>query len=124
MKVVNSSEVKGHTAPGGRVSRILLDHEMGLGEAAVVQVDFAQGTASEFHTREGQVEVLYSLRGKNAVAFPDGSRLPLPEGSATFIPAGVEHRHENDGTPMATLLVVFVPPKGITDGIRKRPLEA
>lgn len=123
MKVVHSKEIKGHTAEGGRITRILLDRQAGLEEAAVVQVDFARGTASEFHARDGQVEVLYSLKGANAIGFPDGRRVPLPEGSATFIPAGVEHRHENDGTPVATLLVIFIPPKNITDAIRKRPLE-
>lgn len=123
MYVVNSNEVKGHTAEGGRVTRILLDHEVGLQEAAVVQVDFARGTASEFHAREGQTEIVYSLKGENAIGYPDGRRVPLPEGSATFVPAGVEHRHENDGTPMATVLVIFIPPKNITEGVRKRPLE-
>ena len=123
MEIVNSNEIRGHTAEGGRVSRILLDQEAGLEDAAVVQVDFAEGAASDFHTREGQIEILYSLKGANAVAFPDGRRLQIPEGSATFIPPGIEHRHENGGTSMATLLVVFIPPKGITDAIRKRPLE-
>ena len=123
MKVVNAKEVKGYTAEGGRLTRILLDHQVGLKEAAAVQVDFAEGTASEYHTREGQIEIVYSLKGMNAIGCPDGSRIELPEGSAAFIPEGFEHRHENGGTPMATLLVVFIPPKGITDAIRKRPLE-
>ena len=43
MKIVNSHEIKGHTAAGGRLTRILLDHEVGLEDAAVVQVDFAEG---------------------------------------------------------------------------------
>ena len=123
MKIVNSHEIKGHTAAGGRLTRILLDHETGLKDAAVVQVDFAEGTASEFHTREGQCEILYSLKGVNAVGYPDGRRDLLPEGAAAYMPPGIEHRHENGGTPMATLLVVFIPPGSVTDAVRKRPLE-
>lgn len=123
MQVVDSGEVKGHTADGGRLSKILLDHQLGLQDAAVVQVDFVEGAASEYHVREGQIEIIYSLKGMNVVGYPDGSRVELPEGSVAFIPDGIEHRHENGGAPMATLLVIFVPPKGITDAIRKRPLE-
>jgi hypothetical protein len=57
-------------------------------------------------TPHDQDEV-YIVRSGTGTFFADGKRVPAPEGTALFVPAGVEHRFERCSTDFTTWVVFW-----------------
>jgi quercetin dioxygenase-like cupin family protein len=103
----------------GVLANVLVDEEStGAENLGFGWISFEPGSDAGPHTREVE-EFLYILSG-TATIEADGESYVLEEGDSIYLPAGLEHRHVNEGDEVLEQLYFFAPP-GPIDGVREWP---
>lgn len=121
IKVVRSNEVKTYKGPGDGRTKILLDPKSkGANNLSLGWITFPVGGKTDDHMRDVE-EIIYVIRGTTTIV-SDGERHELSKGDVVFIPPGVVHRHENDGSEPLEQIWIFAPP-GPEQRLKDLPTE-
>ena len=121
MRHVNIRDETAYEAPGGRLTKILVDEATGAKNVMVCHAELPPGAKSDVHSREEE-EILYVLEGEQVIVTPEGETHRLVPGSLLFIPPGTTHQHTNPYNAPVRFLGIFSPPAGMGRAIRKRPV--
>lgn len=70
---------------------------------------FPAGSAPEGHRHPSQEETIYIVAGHGELVTPEGT-VPLEQGTAVFIPIGLQHRTVSLGPGDLEMVTAFGPP--------------
>ncbi len=121
MRLVNIQDETTYEAPGGRLTKVLVDEVSGAKNVMVCHAELPPGAESDVHSREEE-EIIYVLNGEQVIRTPDGEEYRLVPGSLLFIPPGTVHQHTNPHAEPVRFLGIFSPPAGLGLAIRRRPV--
>ena len=121
MRLVNISDEPTYEAPGGRLTKVLVDEMSGASNIMVCHAELPAGKSSDVHFRHEE-EIIYVLEGEQVIVTPAGEEFKIKPGSLLFIPPGTVHQHTNPGKTSVRFLGIFSPPSGMGQAIRKRPI--
>jgi quercetin dioxygenase-like cupin family protein len=107
IKVIKAAEQKIYPGPEDGRSKMLIHPGMGAKNLSLGSMVFPVGGRTAPHTRDVE-EVIYIVRGKTAIHI-GSERHELDPGDAIYIPAGIEHYHENIGDIELEHVWVFSP---------------
>jgi quercetin dioxygenase-like cupin family protein len=127
IKVIRRSLLKTYVspetnvAPGDKKLKIYIDEgSCGTKNLSLGWIAIPPKSRTDEHTRQTD-EVIYVLKG-TATIVAEGQKYDLSEGDAIFIPPGVSHRHENNGSILVEQIWIFSP-SGPEKALRNLPAE-
>lgn len=118
IKVIKASQVPTYKGPGDGETKILVDSDIKATNLSLGWIKFPAGGKTDPHTRDVE-EYIYVIKGKTAVT-AGNERLEFGEGDVIFIPAGIEHLHENIGSEDLEQIWIFAP-QGPEQGLKDLP---
>ena len=115
VRLLHASQVE-RVIDDGCTLRWLVDQRIQAEHVMAYQVVLEPGAAAG-HAHPGAEEVLYVVEGDGLIVI-EGTEQPLRPGTAVHVPDGAEHRLENTGCGMLTVVGAMSPP---IDVARIRP---
>jgi len=118
--LLKREQLEKHDFGEGLILKVFFDNCNGAKNLSMGSVVIEPGCETTLHKRDVE-EVIYLVKGNGGVITEDGSEYLLSAGDSVLIPAGISHKHINNGDELLEQIWIFAP-QGPEKGLRDLPI--